>query len=115
MGLARNHGTAAEDLAEAYLRLLGWEIEARNQRLAGVELDLVALDSRTTVLIEVKYRGRSDYGGAIAAIDARKRDRLRRAALAASVHRANVRIDVISIEPSADGLVLKHHRNAVTD
>lgn len=115
MGLARNHGAAAEDLAAAYLQLLGWDIEARNTRLAGVEIDVVAVEGRTTVLIEVKYRGRSDYGGAIAAIDARKRDRLRRAALAMSVHRPEVRIDVISIEPSTEGLVLIHHRNAVTD
>ena len=115
MVLARKHGAAAEDLAAAYLQLLGWDVEARNTRLAGVEVDLVAVESRTTVLIEVKYRRRSDYGGAIAAIDARKRDRLRRAALAMSIHRQEVRIDVITVEPSADGLVLIHHRNAVTD
>jgi len=66
------------------------------------------------VLVEVKYRARADFGGAAAAIDARKRERLRRAALAASQGRTEVRIDVVSVEPSADGLFLIHHRNAVT-
>jgi putative endonuclease len=114
VGLARNHGTAAEDLAAAYLTLLGWELAARNTRLAGVEVDLVARDGRTTVLVEVKYRSRSDYGGADAAIDARKRERLRRAALAASASCPRVRIDIVSVEPSPGGLVVTHHRNAVT-
>ena len=114
MGLARTHGAAAEDLAAAYLSLLGWELSARNSRLAGVEVDLVARDGRTTVLVEVKYRGRADFGGAVGAIDARKRERLRRAALAASPGDSNVRIDIVSVEPSAEGLVLTHHRNAVT-
>ena len=114
MGIARDHGAAGEDLAAAYLALLGWELVARNTRLAGVEVDLVARDGRTTVLVEVKYRARSDFGGADAAIDARKRERLRRAALAASAGRSDVRIDIVSLEPSADGLSLTHHRNAVT-
>ena len=114
MGLARDHGAAAEDLAAAYLSLLGWELTARNTRLAGVEIDLVAREGRTMVLVEVKYRARADFGGAIGAIDARKCERLRRAALAASAGRSDVRVDIVSIEPSADGLVLTHHRNAVT-
>ena len=114
MGIARNHGIAAEDLAAAYIRLLGWDVLSRNARLAGVEIDLVALEGRTTVLVEVKYRVRSDYGGAVAAIDARKRERLRRAALAVSAGSADVRIDVVSIEPSPEGLMLLHYRNAVT-
>lgn len=114
MGLARSHGMAAEDLATAYVALLGWSLEARNTRLAGVEVDLIARDGRTTVLIEVKYRARVDYGGADQAIDGRKRDRLRRAARAVSAEYPDVRIDVVSIEPSPDGLVLTHHRNAIT-
>jgi len=114
MGLARDHGVAAEDLAAAYLALLGWELVARNTRLAGVEVDLVAREGRTTVLVEVKYRSRADFGGADAAIDARKRQRLRRAAQAASAGRTDVRIDIVSLEPSDRGLVLIHHRNAVT-
>jgi putative endonuclease len=115
MGIARRHGVAAEDLAAAYVTLLGWDVAARNIRIARVEVDLVARDGRTIVLVEVKYRARADFGGAAAAIDARKRERLRRAALAASAGRSDVRIDIVSLEPSADGLVLTHHRNAVTD
>ncbi len=115
MGIARARGLAAEDLVAAYLTLIGWSIEARNVRVAGVEVDLVARDDRTTVLIEVKYRTRSDYGGPDGAVDARKRARLRRAAGAACGNRRDVRIDVVSIEPAADGLALRHIRNAITE
>lgn len=115
MGIARTRGLAAEDLVAAYLALIGWSVDARNTRLAGVEVDLVARDDRTVVLIEVKYRTRSDYGGPGGAVDAQKRIRLRRAALAACGKTHDVRIDVVVVEPTADGLVLRHIRNAITD
>jgi putative endonuclease len=115
MGVARSRGLAAEQLAAAYLELIGWSVEGRNVRVAGVEVDLVAREGRTAVLVEVKYRTRSDFGGPGAAIDAFKRTRLKRAALAASAGTRDVRIDVIALEPSAEGLVLRHVRNAVSD
>src|SRR5205085_9790146 len=102
-------------LVAAYLALIGWTIEARNTRVAGVEVDVVARDDRTLVLIEVKYRTRPDYGGPDGAVDARKRFRLRRAASAVAGNRHDVRIDLVSIEPAIDGLALRHIRNAVTE
>ena len=114
MGVARSRGSAAEDLVAAYLALIGWAVCGRNVRVAGVEVDLVAQDGRTTVLVEVKYRTRLDFGGAGAAVDARKRERLRRAALATSAGRSEVRIDVVSVEATEEGVLLRHHTNAVT-
>jgi putative endonuclease len=115
MGLALQRGHAGEDLAAAYLGLVGIEVTRRNARLAGVEVDLLARDGRTRVLVEVKLRNRSDYGGAAAAVDERKRARLRRAALALTGEEAGpVRVDVIAMELAGDGLVLRHVRNAVT-
>jgi putative endonuclease len=70
----------------------------RNVRLAGVEIDLLAREGATTVLVEVKTRRR---GGAVGPdpedhVDARKADRLRRAAAAARA--GEVRIDVVAVE-----------------
>jgi putative endonuclease len=115
MGIARSRGVAAEDLAAAYLELIGWNVEGRNVRVAGVEVDLIAREGRTAVLVEVKYRTRSDFGGPGAAIDGMKRARLKRAALTASAGGGDVRIDVIALEPSAEGLSVHHVRNAVSD
>jgi putative endonuclease len=114
--MARSRGSAAETLAACYLELSGMEVVARNRRVAGVEIDLVAVDGNARVLVEVKYRGRSDYGGAALAVDFRQRERLARAARAVAAESGSaVRIDVVAIELGAEGLALRHYRNAVTD
>ena len=88
---------------------------ARNQRLGGVEVDLVAAEAKARILVEVKYRGRSDYGGAALAVDRIKRERLIRAARALESQGAAVRIDVVAIELDADGATVRHYRNAVSE
>jgi putative endonuclease len=114
MGTARSHGQAGEALAAVYVELLGWKEIERNRRIGGVEVDLVALEGSTRVLVEVKYRGRADFGGAALAVDQGKRDRLRRAALALEAAGVRwVRIDVVALELTDDGLRLRHYRNAV--
>jgi putative endonuclease len=108
-------GELGEALAASYLRLLGCEIEAARVRLAGVEVDLVARDGDTRVLVEVKVRGRADFGGAVHAVDRVKCERLRRAAAALMQRVAGpVRIDVIAVDLEDDGLRLRHIRSAVT-
>jgi len=116
MVTTRSRGAQGEALAAAYLHLAGCVVEARNARIAGVEIDLVALDRGTRALIEVKFRGRTDYGGAALAVDRSKRERLRRAASALARDGAiPVRIDVIAIELRDDGAVLRHFRSAVME
>lgn len=124
MGLTQTHGRAGEALAAAYLELAGCTIRARNVRLGGVEVDLIVRDGGTDVIVEVKFRGRSDYGGAVAAIDHSKRARLVRAAQVLQHDGAalqgggaaarRVRIDVVAIELSAEGAAVRHYRSAVT-
>jgi putative endonuclease len=115
MGNTGLRGRAAETMAAAYLELAGLQILERNARLGGVEIDLLALEKQVHVVVEVKYRSRSDFGGGLGAIDAGKRSRLLRAA-SVLVERGQpeVRIDVISIELSAEGAELRHVRSAVS-
>ncbi len=115
MGLARSRGAAGEALAAAYLELAGCPIVGRNLRLGGVEVDLLANDGEVRVVVEVKLRGRSDYGGAALAVDAAKRERLRRAARALEREGRPVRIDVVAVEIDTSGAILRHYRNAVTE
>jgi putative endonuclease len=114
MGTTQTRGAAGEALAAAYLELAGLEVLERNARLAGVEVDLVARDGATRVIVEVKLRGRTDYGGAASAVDHRKRERLLRAARALEAEGSTMRIDVIAVDLASDGAVLRHYRNAVT-
>ena len=114
MGVARDHGTAGEALAAAYFELTGCVVVARNVRLAGVEVDLVVDDGGAQVLVEVKTRTRSDYGGAALALGPAQRARLLRAAATLERSRRS-RIDVLSIEITEDGAVVRHYRGAVSD
>lgn len=43
------------------------------------EIDLIMEDGATLVFVEVRYRARSDYGGAAASVTTAKRRRLQRA------------------------------------
>lgn len=116
MGVAHTRGRAGEALAIAYLELAGCRVIACNLKLGGVEVDALASDGPAQVVVEVKYRGRSDYGGAAAAVDAAKRARLVRAARALQLAGARrVRIDVVAVDLSPEGATVRHYRNAVTE
>ncbi len=92
------------------------DVVARNQRVAGIEVDVIADDGAARVLVEVKFRARGDYGGAALAI---AREQSRRLVHAARVTAAEagrpVRIDVVALELTDDGLTLRHIRNAIED
>ena len=71
-------GLRAETLAVLLLRLKGWRILARNYKVPGGEIDIVALRGQVVAFVEVKARPTMD--GALSAIDATKRRRISRAA-----------------------------------
>jgi putative endonuclease len=73
-------GGRAEDLACQYLERRGLELILRNYRRRLGELDLVLRDGDTLVIVEVRTRGREDFGGAAASVDAFKQRRIVRAA-----------------------------------
>jgi putative endonuclease len=104
-------GALGERLAAAFLEQRGYRIVIRNLRLPGGEIDLVCVEGRTLVFVEVKRRNGHSHGGALGAVDARKRGTLR--ALAADyaqivAPRARIRFDIVSI----DGNRIALHRSA---
>ncbi len=115
MGITGTRGRAAESLAASYLELAGLQVLERNLRLGGVEIDVLAAEREFQVLVEVKFRSRSDYGGALEAVDRTQCRRLLRAAsvLAARGHPA-VRIDLVAVDLAPDGATLRHVRGAVS-
>jgi putative endonuclease len=116
MGIAEKNGAAGETLAASYLALRGCEVVARNTRIAGIEVDVIADEGPTRVLVEVKFRSRDDYGGAALAVSRLQSERLKRAARAvAGETRRPVRIDVIALELADEGLALRHYRGAIPD
>lgn len=95
-------GRAAEDLVAARLSAASWEIVERNARTRYGELDIVALDGRTLVFVEVKA-GRCDtsFGPErpVLGVDWRKQRRIRRLATAWMGERRDVpRYDEIRLD-----------------
>jgi putative endonuclease len=93
-------GALAEELAATLLERNGLAIVTRNYRCRAGEIDLVARDGATLVFVEVRFRSASRFGGAAASIDARKRERIVRAAQHYLTGRAEqpCRFDVVLLD-----------------
>jgi len=93
-------GEHAEERAAAHLRRQGLQILERNYRCRGGEIDLICNDSGQLVFVEVRFRSRGDFGGALESIDCRKQRRLIAAArhyLAGEGRERPCRFDVVAI------------------
>jgi putative endonuclease len=104
-------GREAEAAAAALLERSGYRIIARNVRLPGGEIDIIARDGATIAFVEVKARTRGTFGSAVAAVDARKRATLRALAadwLQIAAPRAQARFDVVTFDAGRAAL----HRGA---
>ena len=114
-------GERGEDLAWVYLRQLGYTVVARrwhSARLRG-DLDLVAWDGETLVIVEVKTRTAHDLAPAETAVDADKQRMLRRMALAYRRRLPEpwrdlvpLRFDVLSVYDLPAAAEFEHIRNA---
>lgn len=76
--MIRSHrfGARGEDLASAHLERMGYRIIARNVRTPFGEIDIVAEDADTLVLVEVKTRSSRRFGHPKEAVDRRKQTKL---------------------------------------
>ena len=113
----RTVGDEGEGRAEAFLRQRGFRILGRNVRSPLGELDLVADDQGVLVFVEVKRRRTGTFGGAIEAVDARKRAKLiQLAAQYLAQHRIRnraCRFDVVLIQDDAESAeAVQHITNA---
>lgn len=81
-GLPVRHARArlAEDVAAEHVSAAGMRILDRNLRVHELELDIVAIDGDAIAVVEVRTRGKTSWAKALATVDHKKRDRLRRAA-----------------------------------
>jgi putative endonuclease len=75
-------GDRSERAAARFLRKLGYRVLARNVNLPAGELDLVALDGRTLVFVEVRSTEGASAESPAASVDLAKQRKLTNAALA---------------------------------
>ena len=111
-------GRRGENAAARYLRRLGYIIVARSQRDAIGEIDVVAVDRRTIVFVEVKTRATHDAGHPADAVDEDKQRRLTRLALSYlkrhDLLECKSRFDVVAVTwPDGDKRpMIEHYKDA---
>lgn len=94
---------AGERRAYWHYRLRGYRILGTNVRAGRNEIDLIVRRGRELTFVEVKQRRGRAFGGAVGAVDAEKRRRVRRGAqvwLSRNPQEPHVRVgfEVIALE-----------------
>lgn len=111
----REIGSLGEDWAVEYLTGKGYRILERNYKLFCGEIDILAKDKGTIVIVEVKtVRGR-DFGLAQELVRFKKQNKLRLLgrAIEQKYPSSPVRIDVIGIQYEWEEPRIEHIQNAV--
>jgi putative endonuclease len=111
-------GAAAEEMAAAYLKLRGCDLLARNVRVGGGEIDLIARKGEWILLIEVRYRARLDRGDPVETVCGRKARALSRAGRAWICRNRDGatcwRFDIVTVTVGPDGEArIRHYPGAV--
>jgi putative endonuclease len=111
-------GHQGEDVAASYLVDQGFAVLERNWRCEHGEIDLVGVDGRDTVFVEVKTRSSTAFGHPFEAITHAKLARLRRLASAwceaqEGTRPGAIRIDVVSVLIRDGGLPVVEHLRGV--
>ena len=115
---ARPLGQRGEEAAARFLKRRGYRILARHHDSPLGELDIIAVDRRTIVFVEVKTRSSSDAGHPTEAIDDRKQRRMTQAAVAwlktQGLLNYSARFDVVAITwpDDAGRPTVEHYVNA---
>lgn len=98
-------GQQAEQAALNFLKQQGLTFVARNYHCRQGEIDLVMLDQKSLVFIEVRYRKSTKFGSSAESVNTSKQQKLIRCAEHYLLHKSKggapaCRFDVIAIYPS---------------
>lgn len=109
-------GREGERIAEGYLRKRGYRLVERNYRCPAGEVDLIALDRRVIVFVEVKTRSDDGFGLPAESVHRQKQNKMIRSALYyLSQHRLHdraARFDVVGVSFKGGEPVVEHIENA---
>ena len=109
-------GREGEELAVAHLRKLRYKIMERNYRCKFGEIDIIALDNKALVFIEVKTRASQQFGSPQTGVTPKKQRQLTKIALSyLQRHRSfnrEARFDVVAVEMESGQKHIEVIRNA---
>jgi len=109
-------GKEGERVAERYLQKKGYTLVERNYRCPPGELDLIVLDRRVVVFVEVKTRTGHGFGSPLEAVEFRKQRKMIQVAqffLAEKrLQQRDARFDVVGVSWPGRDPVVEHIENA---
>ncbi len=112
----RQIGKNAEDIAEKYLKDLGYEILAKNLMISHNEIDILAKDGNYLVFVEVRSKSDNYLGTPEESITKNKRKQLSKAVDAYISLHPNidnfVRMDFIGVNFENGKPIINHIKNA---
>ncbi|MFW5451171.1 MAG: YraN family protein [Methylophagaceae bacterium] len=73
---SKDIGDQAESLAQTHLENAGLIVVEQNYRSRRGEIDLIMLDNKILVFVEVRFRKSARFGSALESIDHRKQSRI---------------------------------------
>lgn len=112
-------GLQAEAIVSELVASWGWQVLERNVHLGHYEIDIVAREQRTLVIIEVRFRGRGSFTSGFGSLSAAKRrfvrfagERLWQARYRYDQRLDNVRFDAASVHLDDQGVVSVEYSRA---
>ena len=107
-------GIKGEDLAESFLKEIGYRILKRNYRIGHSDIDILAKDESTLVFIEVRTKSMEDRGMPEDTLTAKKLRRMKKTAelyMAFNHYEGSARLDAVCIVLDKTGRIrhFKHY------
>lgn len=112
---SQKFGKNGEQEAVSFLKNLGFQILETNWRVRKLEVDIIAKDGDTLVVVEVKTRATDAFGDPETFISKQKQSNLVKAAneyISQINFNGETRFDVIAVLQINNNLVVKHIQNA---
>jgi putative endonuclease len=106
---SQNFGKNGEEEAVKFLKNLGYTIVETNWRARKLEIDIIAKDVETLVVVEVKTRATDAFGDPETFVSKQKQNNLVKAA---TDFNGETRFDIVSVLQINNNLVVKHIQNA---
>jgi len=108
-------GNKGEQLAVDYLLSKGYEVVERNYRFEKAEVDIIAKNDNTLVIVEVKTRSTADFGNPQDFVKPKQIQRLVKAVdeyVTVNSLNLEVRFDIIAIVKQGESYDIEHLENA---
>ena len=110
-------GKNGEDEAVKYLEKQGYTIIERNFLCRQGEIDIIALDEKYLVFIEIKSRANTEYGLPSESVTERKKKHMIKAIqyylYKRNLENANIRIDVIEVYVKDEKYSINHIKQII--